>query len=96
MPVSNGIIFTIIYDKRDHFDFDIVNFQLLDGDVSCATSYDVVYISQVIRFARASSQVSGFNNRNKILSAKLVKQGYCLHEPFETFSKFYHRHSELN
>ena len=39
-----------IYDKRDDFDFDIVNFQFLDGDVPRSTSYGV-YISQLIRFA---------------------------------------------
>ena len=30
---SNGFVFSKIYDKRDDFDFDIVNFPFLDGDV---------------------------------------------------------------
>ena len=42
---------TKIYDTRDDFDFDIVNFPFLDGDVPRSTSYGV-YISQLIRFAR--------------------------------------------
>ena len=29
---SNGTVSTKIYDKRDDFDFDIVNFPFLDGD----------------------------------------------------------------
>ena len=37
--------------------FDIVNFQFLNGDVPRSTSYGV-YISQLIRFARASSYVA--------------------------------------
>ena len=37
------------YDKRDDFDFDIVNVPFLDGDITRATSYGV-YISQLIRF----------------------------------------------
>ena len=37
---------TKIYDKRDDFDFDIVNFPFLDGDVPRSTSYGV-YISQL-------------------------------------------------
>ena len=41
---------TKIYDKRDDFDFDIVNFHFLDGDVPRRTSYGI-YISQLIRFA---------------------------------------------
>ena len=30
-----------IYDKRDDFDFDIVNFPFLDGDVPRRASYGV-------------------------------------------------------
>ena len=59
-----------IYDKRDDFDFDIVNFPFLDGDVPRSTSYGI-NISQLIRFARVSSHVAGFNARNKSLTAKL-------------------------
>ena len=65
---------TKLYDKRDDFDFDIVNFPLLDGDVPQRTSYGV-YISQLIRFARASSNLNDFNYRNKALTAKLLRQG---------------------
>ena len=43
-----------IYDKRDDFDFDIVNFPFLDGDVPRSTSYGI-YFSQLIRFAKVSS-----------------------------------------
>ena len=57
------------------FNFDIVNFPFLDGDVPQLPSYGV-YISQLIRFARASSHVTDFNNRNKFLTAKFLKQGY--------------------
>ena len=31
--ISNGTVSTKIYDKRDDFDFEIVNFPFLDGDV---------------------------------------------------------------
>ena len=55
--ISNGMVSTKIYDKRDDFDFDIVNFPFLDGDVPRRTSYGV-YISQLIRFARASSNLN--------------------------------------
>ena len=59
-----------IYDKRDGFEFDLVNFVFLDGDVPRRTSYGV-YISQLNRFARISSNVSDFNCRNKALTARL-------------------------
>ena len=48
------------------------NFPFLDGDVPGRPSYGV-YISQLIRFARAFSHVIDINNRNKFLTAKLLK-----------------------
>ena len=54
---------TKIYDKRDDFDFDIVNIPILDGDVPRLASCGV-YVSQLIRFARVSSHVDDFNTRN--------------------------------
>ena len=70
--ISDGFVKTKIYDKRDEFDFDIVNFPFLDGDVPRTTSYGV-YISQPIRFARVFSHVDDFNTRNKVLTAKLLR-----------------------
>ena len=67
LSISNDILSTKIYDKRDDFDFEIVNFPFLDDDVPRPTSYGV-YISQLIRFARASSYVADFNTRNKLLT----------------------------
>ena len=56
--ISNGTVSIKIYDKWD--DLDIVNFPFLDGDVPRRTSYEV-YIFQLIRFARASSNLSDIN-----------------------------------
>ena len=85
--ISNGTVSTKIYDKQEDFDFDIVNFPFLDGDVPPSYS---VYISQ-IRFVRASSNLSDFNCHNKVLTAKLLRQGYLR----KAFSKFYRRQSAL-
>ena len=79
LSISNGFVSSKINDKRDDFDFDIVNFPFLDGDVPRSTSYGV-YISQLIRFARVSSHVVDFNARNKSLTAKLLQQGYRYHK----------------
>ena len=65
LSISNDIVSTKIYGKRDDFDFEIVNFPFLDDDVPRSTSYGV-YISQLIRFARASIYVADFNTRNKL------------------------------
>ena len=91
LSISDGFVQTKIYDKRDDFDFDIVNFPFLDGDVPRSTSYGV-YISQLIRFARVSGHVDYFNTRNKVLTAKLLRQGYRYHN---VRSKFYRRHFDI-
>ena len=73
LSISNDIVSTKIYImtlilKLSHFLF-------LNGDVPRSTSYGV-YIFQLIRFPRASSHVADFNIHNKLLSQKLLKQGY--------------------
>ena len=81
------IVSTKIYDKRDDFDFEIVNFPFFDGDVPRPTSYGV-YISQLIH-------VTDFNTIIKLLTQKLLKQGYRYNKLGKTFSKFYRRYYEL-
>ena len=92
--ITNDKISSSIYDKREDFNFSIVNYPFLDGDVPRSTSYGV-YISQLIRFARACSLVEEFNSRNLLITDKLLKQGYRFHKLRKTFSKFYHRNSLL-
>ena len=69
-------------------------FPFLDGDVLRSASYGV-YISQLIQFARVSSHVDDFNTRNKVLTAKLLRQGYRYHKLRKAFSKFYRRHFDI-
>ena len=68
LSITNGIVTSNIYDKRDDFNFEIVNFPFLDGDVPRSPSYGV-YISHLICFARVCSIVDDFNNRNLFLTA---------------------------
>ena len=94
LSISDGFVKTKIYDKRDDFDFYIVNFPFLDDDVPRSASYGV-YISQLIRFARVSSHVVDFNTRNKVVTAKLLRQGYRYHKLRKAFLKFYRRHFDI-
>ena len=41
LSITNCIVSTKIYDKRDDFNFEIVNFPFLDGDVPRSPSYGV-------------------------------------------------------
>ena len=45
------LLLSKIYDKREAFDFDMVKFPLLDGDVPYRTSFGVS-IARLIRYDR--------------------------------------------
>ena len=89
LSISNDIVSTKIYDKRDDFDFEIVNFPFLDGDVPLSISYGV-YISQLTqkllkqgyRYHKLRKTFSKFYRRYYDLSSKfqvglksLLRQG---------------------
>tara|TARA_Y100001956_G_scaffold4622_1_gene4217 strand:- start:330 stop:1772 length:1443 start_codon:yes stop_codon:yes gene_type:complete len=94
LVIDNDVVSTSVYDKRDDFNFSIVNYPHLSGDIPQCTSYGV-YISQLIRIARCCSNVTDFNNRNLLLTSKLLKQGYRFHKLCKSFKKFYKRSQEL-
>ena len=45
LSISNAFVSYKIYDKRDDFDFDIVNFPFLDGDVPRSTSTGFTFLN---------------------------------------------------
>ena len=67
LSITKCIVSSKISDKRGDFNFEIINFPFLDGDVPRSPSFGV-YISQLIRFARVCSNVDDFNNRYKMLT----------------------------
>ena len=64
-----------LYDKRDDFNFNIVNFPFLSSNIPQSPAYGV-YISQLIRYARASFAYIDFLVRSRLLTNKLLGQGY--------------------
>ena len=67
----------------------------MDGDVPRRSTFDGVYILQLIRFARVSSHVTDFNASNKILTGKLLHRGYRYHQLRKAFPQFYRGLYEL-
>ena len=74
LSIENGIIISKIYDTRDDFNFDIINFPNLEGYVSRATSFGVS-VSQLIHFARSCSKVEEFNIRNLSITSNGFNSG---------------------
>ena len=89
---NKGNLCTKLYDKRDDFNFPIVNFPILSSNIPASPAYGV-YVSQLIRYARACSNYQEFLSRAKLLTNKLLKQGY--QQPRLTFKKFYGRHQDF-
>ena len=67
----NGRLTTSLYDKRDDFDFAIVNFPFLCSNIPLSPAYGL-YISQLIRYARACFAYEDFSKRGKLLTKKYV------------------------
>jgi hypothetical protein len=91
---TRGRLNTKLYDKRDDFDFPIVNFPFLSGNIPEAPAYGV-YISQLIRYSRACDIYSDFIDRARLLTKKLLNQGYVVPKLQSSLLKFYGRHHDL-
>ena len=90
----DGQLHTSIYDKRDDFNFHITNFPFLSSNIPSSPAYGV-FISQLIRYARACSSYECFILRARRLSSKLLKQGYLVERLKSSFRKFYGRYVDL-
>ena len=90
----DGQLHTSIYDKRDDFNFHITNFPFLSSNIPASPAYGV-FISQLIRYARACSSYECFILRARRLSSKLLKQGYLVERLKSSFRKFYGRYGDL-
>ncbi len=85
--IKDHIISTSIYDKRDSFDFPIVNFPTLTGNIPLKSSYGV-FVCELVRYARACTYIEDFKLRTMALVNKLIKQGFiakCLKRTFINF-----------
>ena len=59
---SESRLRTKLYDKRDDFNFPIVNIPFICSNIPAAPAYGV-YISQMIRYSRACGYYQDFLNR---------------------------------
>ena len=90
----DGPLHTSIYDKRADFNFHITNFPFLSSNIPSSPAYGV-FISQLIRYARACSSYECFILRARWLSSKLLKQGYLAERLKLSLRKFYGRYGDL-
>jgi hypothetical protein len=91
---SEGRLRTKLYDKRDDFNFPIVNFPFIYSTIPAAPAYGV-YISQLIRYSRVCGSYHDFLDRGLLLTRKLLNQGFFLVKLKSSLRKFYRRHPWL-
>ena len=91
---SDGQLHTSVYDKRNYFNFHILNFPFLSSNIPSSPAYGV-FICKPIRYARACSSYECFILRARRLSSKLFKEEYLLERFKLSFRKFYGRYGDL-
>jgi hypothetical protein len=72
-----GSCCTKLYDKRNYFNFFIVNFPFICSNIPTAPAYGV-YISQMIRYSRSCGSYQDFLDRGLPLTRKLLNQVFLL------------------
>ena len=87
IEIRNDKFHTKLFDKRDAFNFQIVNFPDLSGNIPNKHSYGV-FVSQLIRYARCCDELADFTNRSKALIQKLTKQNFLLSQLRRVFERF--------
>ena len=78
--------------KCNLLDFFIVNLSFPDDDIPHCPLYGVCTF---IRFAKLCSRVNALNSRYKVVTVKLIKDGYRYSKRRKAFPKLYPRHSDL-
>ena len=91
---NEGRLRTKLYDKRDDFNFPIVNFPFLCSNIPAVPAYGV-FISPLIRYSRAYGSYQDFLDRGLMLTRKLLNQGFLLVKLKASYRKFYGRHHDL-
>ena len=84
---SEGRLRTKLYDKRDDFNFPIVNFPFICSNIPATPAYGV-YISQMIRYSRACGSYQDFLDIGLLLTRKLLNQGFLLVKLKSSLRKF--------
>ncbi|KAK3083912.1 hypothetical protein FSP39_005205 [Pinctada imbricata] len=91
---AGGHMNTSLYDKRDDFNFTITDFPFLSGSIPSSPAYGV-FVSQLMRYARAGTKCADFVLRAGRLSDGLLGQGCVCDRLASSLGKFYGRCGEL-
>ena len=94
ISICNNKYVTEVYDKRENFNFKIVNYPYMCSNIPAKPTYGV-YVSQLIRISRICDNYVSFVKRHRLLTERLIKQGFWYNKLSVSFKQFSRRHSML-
>ena len=94
ISIKHNYFTTNVFDKRDNFNFKIVNFPFLNSNIPNNPAYGV-YMSQLVRIGRICCDYSSFVQRHYMITSKLVNQGFWYCQLCRIFKRFYKRYPLL-
>ena len=89
LKIENNFLSSKIYDKRDVFNFSVVNFPFLKGNIPGKNSYGV-FSGELVRYARACTFINDFKSKTLNTVSILTKQFFkpkMLKKSWFTFCK---------
>ena len=92
--IDNRKLLTRLYDKRDGFNFPILDFPFLSRNIPSAPAYGV-YVYQIVHYARSCCKYQDFVDRGKLLTNELLSHGYRKAKLVSIVKKFNWRHHNL-
>ena len=81
IKVIGNNIHANVYNKRDDFGIPIVNFPWLSDDVPRLPSHGIIYILQLVRFARCCTSVFDFHSKNLQVKSRKYRGIFEEHSP---------------
>jgi hypothetical protein len=86
ISIINGKFCSQVYDKRDNFNFGIVQYQPLASNQASSVAYGV-FNSQIVRYSRICSDLTSFSGRVDRIFKDFIKLGFKRARLY----KLYHR-----
>ena len=93
ISIENGLFDICLYDKRDDFPFSVVRMPYASSNMPSAMIYSSIS-AEVLRIARATSNINKFLMSSKSLLIRMKKQGAKIAKIEKVLLKTYGRHSQ--
>ena len=82
------------YDKRNDFNFNVINFPFMCGNLPLIQMHGL-FISQLVRYSHINSHFNDFSKCCNMLYKKLLKQGFNAQRLQKNFDRFCQQHMNV-